>query len=230
VKRLGDEPIVIALACDGSNLGIGPGTRGGGLGRAPDGDQPLVGGRARVRDDRRDGLRRAARHLADSAARAGHAGGFDAEVSSQMLGVFASLFGLLLAFVIVIEYQNFGNAQDNVGQEADSLAAITRDSDAFSPAQGDRIRGAIGTYVRAVVADEWPDLRQGHASARAAADVNAISVALLAAKPTSPQATAFYDDSVSQLNQASIAHRNRLSTAVGGAPSLVLTLILVGRS
>ncbi len=54
--------------------------------------------------------------------------GFDAEVSSQMLGVVASLLGLLLAFVIVIEYQNFGGAQDNVGQEADSLAAITRDS------------------------------------------------------------------------------------------------------
>jgi len=28
--------------------------------------------------------------------------GFDAEVSSQMLGVVASLFGLLLAFVVVI--------------------------------------------------------------------------------------------------------------------------------
>ena len=57
--------------------------------------------------------------------------GFDAEVSSQMLGVVASLLGLLLAFVIVIEYQNFGSAQDNVGQEADSLAAITRDSHAL---------------------------------------------------------------------------------------------------
>ena len=35
-----------------------------------------------------------------------------------MLGVVATLLGLLLAFVIVIEYQNFGSAQDNVGQEA----------------------------------------------------------------------------------------------------------------
>ena len=52
--------------------------------------------------------------------------GFDAEVSSQMLGVVASLFGLLLAFVIVIEYQNFGNAQENVGQEADSLSRRSR--------------------------------------------------------------------------------------------------------
>lgn len=145
-----------------------------------------------------------------------------------MLGVVASLFGLLLAFVIVIEYQNFGNAQDNVGQEADSLAAITRDSNAFSSSQGARIRGAIATYVRAVVVDEWPDLREGHESGRASEDVNAISVALLAVIPTSPQATAFYNDSVSQLNEALIARRNRLGTAAGGVPSLVLTLMLVG--
>ncbi len=154
--------------------------------------------------------------------------GFDAEVSSQMLGVVASLFGLLLAFVIVIEYQNFGSAQDNVGREADSLAAITRDSDALPSAQGTLVRGAIGTYVRAVVADEWPRLREGHQSLQASDDVNRIYAALEAAKPTTPQATAFYDDSVRQLNEALIARRDRLSTASGGIPSLVLALILVG--
>ena len=154
--------------------------------------------------------------------------GFDAEVSSQMLGVVASLFGLLLAFVIVIEYQNFGSAQDNVGQEADSLAAITRDTDALAPAQAALVHVAIGTYVRAVVTDEWPRLREGQASAQASADVDHIYAALEAAKPTSPQATAFYNDSVKQLNEALIARRERLSTASGGIPSLVLSLILVG--
>jgi Protein of unknown function (DUF4239) len=112
--------------------------------------------------------------------------GFDAEVSSQMLGVVASLFGLLLAFVIVIEYQNFGSAQANVGQEADSLAAITRDSAVLPPAQSARVRGAIGVYVRAVVDDEWPKLREGHDSSRASGDVNRIYAALEAATPASP--------------------------------------------
>jgi hypothetical protein len=154
--------------------------------------------------------------------------GFDAEVSSQMLGVVASLLGLLLAFVIVIEYQNFGSAQDNVGQEADSLAAITHDSDALAPAQGARVRAAIGTYVRTVVEDEWPRLREGHDSARAWNDVNGIYAAMEAARPTTPQATAFYNDSVKQLNAALIARRDRLGSATGGLPSLVLTLILLG--
>ena len=59
--------------------------------------------------------------------------GFDAEVASQMLGVVAALFGLLLAFIIVIAYENYTDAQSNVTGEADALAAIVRDSGAFPP-------------------------------------------------------------------------------------------------
>ena len=51
-----------------------------------------------------------------------------------MLGVVASLFGLLLAFVVVIEFQAFSSAGDNVQTEADDLGAIVRDSYAFGPA------------------------------------------------------------------------------------------------
>ena len=57
--------------------------------------------------------------------------GFDAEVSSQMLGVVAALFGLLFAFIVVIAYQNYSDTQSNVSDEADALAAIVRDSGAF---------------------------------------------------------------------------------------------------
>ena len=74
--------------------------------------------------------------------------GFDAEVSSQMLGVVAALFGLLLAFIIVIAYQNYTDAQSNVTGEADALAAIVRDSGAFQPTERDRVRASIGAYVR----------------------------------------------------------------------------------
>ena len=48
-----------------------------------------------------------------------------------MMGVVASLFGLLLAFVVVIEFQTFSSAGDNVQTEADDLGAIVRDSYAF---------------------------------------------------------------------------------------------------
>ena len=47
-----------------------------------------------------------------------------------MLGVVAALFGLLFAFIIVIAYQNYTDAQGKVTGEADALAAVVRDSGA----------------------------------------------------------------------------------------------------
>ena len=90
--------------------------------------------------------------------------GFDAEVASQMLGVVAALFGLLLAFIIVIAYQNYSDAQSNVTGEADALAAIVRDAGAFSPPERERVRASVGVYVRTVVDEEWPLLREGEDS------------------------------------------------------------------
>ena len=154
--------------------------------------------------------------------------GFDAEVSSQMLGVVAALFGLLLAFVVVIEYQNFSDAQDNVNREADALAAIVRDSPAFPQPAASRVRSAIGLYVRTVVDEEWPLMREGHDSERAWTAVDGVYRTLQATAPSSPSSIAFYDDSVRKLNDALDARRDRLADAGGGLPWVIAALVLVG--
>jgi uncharacterized protein DUF4239 len=154
--------------------------------------------------------------------------GFDAEVSSQMLGVVAALFGLLFAFIIVIAYQNFSDAQSNVSDEADALAAVVRDSGTFPQAQRDPVRNAVGGYVRTVANEEWPRLRQGEDSAHAQAAVAGMYRALQGVDPRSPREVAFYDDSVRQLSTALVARRNRLDSAAGGLPWVVGALIVIG--
>src|SRR3954451_6332708 len=84
--------------------------------------------------------------------------GFHAEVSAPMLGVVAAIFGLLLAFVIVIAYQNFLDTDANVSREADTLASIVRDSKAFPEPGGRNVRLAVGAYARTVVNQEWPQM------------------------------------------------------------------------
>ena len=154
--------------------------------------------------------------------------GFDAEVSSQILGVVAALFGLLLAFIVVIAYQSYGDTQSNVSNEADALAAIVRDSAAFPQPDRARVRGAVGAYVRAVVDDEWPRMHEGKDSARASAAVDGMYSAIQGVDPSSPRAVAFYDDSVQQLTTALEARRDRLDDAGGGLPWVIGVLLIVG--
>ena len=154
--------------------------------------------------------------------------GFDAEVSSQILGVVAALFGLLLAFIVVIAYQSYGDTQSNVSNEADALAAIVRDSAAFPEPDRARVRGAVGAYVRAVVDDEWSRMHEGKDSARASAAVDGMYSAIQGFDPSSPRAVSFYDDSVQQLTTALQARRNRLDDASGGLPWVIGVLLIVG--
>jgi hypothetical protein len=152
--------------------------------------------------------------------------GFHAEVSAPMLGVVAAVFGLLLAFVIIIAYQNYLNAAADVSREADSLASIVRDSAALPPSDGDRVRTAVGAYARAVVGDEWPRMRDGNDSVAAKRALTGVFTALQAVRPRSPAARAFYADSVRQLNDGLDARRDRLEAARGGLPFEMTALIL----
>src|SRR4051794_14971636 len=73
--------------------------------------------------------------------------GFHAEISAPMLGVVAALFGLLLAFVIILAYENFLGTSADVSREADSLAALVRDSVAYPEPGGSNVRKAVGVYA-----------------------------------------------------------------------------------
>lgn len=154
--------------------------------------------------------------------------GFDAEVSSQMLGVVATLFGLLLAFVVVLAFQDYDDASQNVRLEADSLAQLVRDAGAFQPADRARIDAAVGAYVTAVVNDEWPLLREGKSSDRASARVGGIFRTLQTVQPRTPAATGFYDDAVRRLNDFLAARRARLEDASGGLSGLIVALLALG--
>ena len=98
-------------------------------------------------------------------------------------------------------------------READSLASIVRDSTAFAQPDGERVRGAVRTYVRTVVDEEWELICEGRDSLQASRAPDGVFAALQAVEPRTPAATGFYDDSVRQLNDALDARRDLLEAA-----------------
>src|SRR4051794_39339847 len=152
--------------------------------------------------------------------------GFHAEISAPMLGVVAALFGLLLAFVIIIAYENYLEASADISREADAMASLVRDSAAFPEPGGDHVRTSVGTYAHAVVDHEWDRMRDGNGSPRAARAMDGVFTALQAVEPKTAAATGFYDDSVRKLNDALDARRDRLEAANGGLPFEMAALIL----
>ncbi len=153
--------------------------------------------------------------------------GFHSEVSAPMLGVVSGLFGLFLAFVIIIAYQNYLAAGTNVSREGEALSSIVRDSAAFQRPGRENVDSAVGAYALAVVEDSWPLMRSGRTSPLAVAGLNGIYAALRTVHPSSAGQKAFYDDAVSQLNTALAARQDRLDSVAGGIPGVIVILLVV---
>ncbi len=81
-------------------------------------------------------------------------------IAGSLMGALGGLFAFLTAFVITIEWGQHREAEHTVGMEADAcvrLAWISR-----SPGcDGAAIRRDLAAYLRSVLNEEWPALRDG---------------------------------------------------------------------
>jgi hypothetical protein len=71
--------------------------------------------------------------------------------------VIATIYAVLVAFVIVSEYSQLRSANDQVAAKAAELSAITENSRVFPEAEGHDLRVAATAYARAVVDHSFGD-------------------------------------------------------------------------
>ena len=75
-----------------------------------------------------------------------------------MVGVIAGLYAVLIAFVIVNEWQAFNDAQSHISDESATLASASFNTGALSEPGRAQIQRSIVDYDRSVVCDEIPYL------------------------------------------------------------------------
>lgn len=150
------------------------------------------------------------------------------ELVGVTLGVFAAIYGVLLAFVIFILWDDRVDAQNTVSSEATSLSQIVFDAKALPAANRDAITSAVTRYVDAVSTDEWAALREGRGPApRATEALDQLRSSLAAFTPRNDTESAFYSDAVAGLEQTATARRDRFAVGAGG-PLTLLEILLVG--
>lgn len=70
--------------------------------------------------------------------------------------VYGLIYGVFLAFIIVVAWQSYAETERLVMHEATILSELWRDSLAFPPAFRDNIHRDLIEYTQSVVDDEWP--------------------------------------------------------------------------
>jgi len=151
------------------------------------------------------------------------------EIAGFKFATVGVLYAVLLAFVIIVVWQKFSDAESTVAQEAGAAATIYRLSQGMGEQTGTDLRGAVSAYLKLTVADDWPAMEHGvtGASRPARQALDAIYAVLLTSQTPERGGNPVVSEILHQLDLITQARRSRLVAAEGTVPG-VIWLVLFG--
>jgi hypothetical protein len=150
------------------------------------------------------------------------------EAADFFLSVLGTVYGILLAFVVVVVWQRFETARDIVEKEGNAVASMFREARALSEPGASRVSEAVRSYVDVVVNDEWPAMEGGQRSPQAMKMTDELWEVVTGIEPRNNRENAILGASLQNLNELNDARRLRLLAAQGGLPPIMWILLIGG--
>jgi hypothetical protein len=125
------------------------------------------------------------------------------DVAGYVFAVVGTLYAVLLAFLVFAVWNQYQTAQDTASNESASIGALYRNVQIFPQPVRGGLSGEIRSFVRSVIADEWPALAHGHSSLTTRHDLNRIYLTFRQIQPRTNQETQTYAAALRALDDAS---------------------------
>jgi Protein of unknown function (DUF4239) len=149
-------------------------------------------------------------------------------VSEQVFNLAAVLYAVLAAFVVVVVWQQFDQAQTATESEANAISDLLRDSAALSPAARPAVQQSLIAYTKDVVDQEFPRMRRGEEIDQQSAPVTRLWQSYLQVEPATQSEIAFYKEAIGRLDDLGNARRTRISSNLSEIPNDMWVLLLGG--
>lgn len=153
------------------------------------------------------------------------------DVAGFVIAVVGVIYAVLLAFVVVIVWEDFGSADTTASNEAVAVGNLYRDAIGVGGAPGTRLQSAVRTYATSVVETEWPYMAVHQAgSSETEYELNQVwaDVKALRVQPTSTVQADFADQAIRDVSTATEARHARLLQSQSQIPSTLWVVLLVG--
>ena len=150
------------------------------------------------------------------------------DVAGPIFGTLGVVYAVLLAFVVIVVWQNFDKSDLNVEKEANCLADLYKDAEAFSQEFKYKARSLINEYIETVIYKEWPMLSRGEENLQAAGVTARLWKLYSSYLPQGPTEQIFLEESVAKLNTLSDLRMVRLMDARSGVHPVLWFVLIVG--
>jgi len=150
------------------------------------------------------------------------------EIAGFKFATVGVLYAVLLAFVIIVVWEKFSDAEANVVREAGAAENLYRLSQGLGDYSGPDLRKAIAAYVKAAIADDWPAMDRGTVNLGGPAKQALDAIYRMLSVVNDERNRALVAEIFSQLDHMTEARRSRLNAAEGAVPNVIWLVLLGG--
>jgi hypothetical protein len=150
------------------------------------------------------------------------------EVAGFKFATVGVIYAVLLGFAVIVVWQKFADAENDVALEAGAAATIYRLANGIEGAPGIAIHERMTAYLRSAIDEDWPAMKNGHGSGVVTRALSDLYATLLRYRPTDPAGTAVFSEALHQLDVVTQARRTRVVMAAGIVPGIVWLVLFGG--
>jgi hypothetical protein len=149
------------------------------------------------------------------------------EVAGFKFATVGVLYAVLLAFVVLVVWQKYNDADADVAHEAAAAATVYRLSYGLDDQHGAAIRKAMSDYLDAAIKQDWPAMEYGKGSDAGGRAMNALYEALLKFHVDSNE-NVLLAELLRQVDTVSVSRRSRILAANGAVPDILWMTLFGG--
>lgn len=150
------------------------------------------------------------------------------DVAGAVFSVLGGLYAVILAFVVVNEWQAAQEAEHNTFTEANELGALYWAARAMPAEVGRDLEATTKAYAQAVVDTEWSLLGSGGYSTKATGLVYRMRDEISALPTGTAREQVMFDKTLTHIDDLAAARRQRLSESGHQVPMLLWVALALG--
>jgi hypothetical protein len=150
------------------------------------------------------------------------------EVAGFKFAVIGVLYAVLLAFVVVISWERFHDAENALAQEAGGAATVYRVAGGLDESTDAALRANLSAYLNSVLRDDWPAMVRGRSSAVTTRVLSDLYDQVIGYHPANLGDSNLQSDLLSELDQVTRARRERLLMAEGTVHPVIWFVLFLG--
>jgi Protein of unknown function (DUF4239) len=150
------------------------------------------------------------------------------EVAGFTIAVVGVIYAVLLAFIAVAVWEDFGRAEGLVQTEANLVGNLYRDTVGLPEPLATDLRHDLFVYAETVVQDEWPALEEGKVEEAGWQLLDRFHLALVRLQSQDPAVLILETEMIRNLNALYDARRGRFHAASAGLPPILWLNLIAG--